>query len=68
MIRILGIDPGSQCTGIGIIEVDDSGCSRHVFNTALRLLDNESFSDRLKQIFDEISIIIIPHPYFENIA
>ena len=58
MIRILGIDPGSQCTGIGIIEVDDAGCSRHVFNTALRLLDNESFSDRLKQIFDEISIII----------
>ena len=58
MIRILGIDPGSQCTGIGIIEVDDAGRPRHVFNTALRLLDNETFSERLKQIFDEISAII----------
>jgi crossover junction endodeoxyribonuclease RuvC len=58
MIRILGIDPGSQCTGIGIIEVDDAGRSQHVFNTALRLLDNETFSERLKQIFDEISAII----------
>ena len=58
MIRILGIDPGSQCTGIGIIEVDDAGRSRHVFNTALRLLDNETFHLRLKQIYDEIGGIL----------
>jgi len=58
MIRILGIDPGSQCTGIGIIEVDDAGRSRHVFNTALRLLDHDTFSARLKQIFDEITAIV----------
>ncbi len=25
MIRILGIDPGSQRTGVGIIDVDDTG-------------------------------------------
>ena len=58
MTRILGIDPGSQRTGIGIIEVDDAGRSRHVFNTALQLLGNDSFPGRLKQIFDEISAII----------
>jgi len=57
-IRILGIDPGSQRTGIGIIEVDESGRSRHVFNTALQLLGNDTFSSRLKQIFDEVSAII----------
>lgn len=58
MIRILGIDPGSQCTGIGIIEVDDAGRSRHVFNTALKLLDNDTFAARLKQIFDGLTEII----------
>jgi crossover junction endodeoxyribonuclease RuvC len=56
--RILGIDPGSQRTGIGIIEVDERGQSRHVFNTALRLLGNDTFAARLKQIFDEIGAII----------
>jgi crossover junction endodeoxyribonuclease RuvC len=56
--RILGIDPGSQRTGIGIIEVDEAGRSRHVFNTALNLLDNDSFAARLKQIFDGIGAII----------
>lgn len=58
MIRIIGIDPGSQCTGIGIIEVDDAGRSRHVFNTALKLLDNDTFAARLKQIFDGLTEII----------
>jgi crossover junction endodeoxyribonuclease RuvC len=57
-VRILGIDPGSQRTGIGIIDVDEVGRSRHVFNTALHLLANDTFSERLKQIFDEVSAII----------
>jgi crossover junction endodeoxyribonuclease RuvC len=59
--RILGIDPGSQRTGIGIIEVDEAGRSRHVFNCAINLLDNESFASRLKQIFDDIGAIIADH-------
>lgn len=60
-VRILGIDPGSQRTGIGIIEVDADGRARHVFNTALQLLGNDSFAARLKQIFDEISAIIVEY-------
>ena len=56
--RILGIDPGSQRTGIGIIEVDQAGRSRHVFNCAINLLDNETFAARLKQLFDELGAII----------
>ena len=58
MIRILGIDPGSQRTGIGIIEVDEAGRSRHVFDCALQLLGNDTFAARLKQIFDDIGAII----------
>jgi crossover junction endodeoxyribonuclease RuvC len=61
MIRILGIDPGSQRTGIGIIDIDERGSSRHVFHAALQLLDNETFPLRLKQIFDEVCALIAEH-------
>jgi crossover junction endodeoxyribonuclease RuvC len=57
-VRILGIDPGSQRTGIGIIDVDATGKSRHVFHTALNLLGNDDFASRLKQIFDGLGAII----------
>lgn len=58
VVRILGIDPGSQRTGVGIIDVDADGRSRHVFHTALRLLGNEDFAARLKQIFDQLGAIV----------
>jgi crossover junction endodeoxyribonuclease RuvC len=60
-IRIMGIDPGSQRTGIGIIDVDAAGRSSHVYHAAVILLGNETFSLRLKQIFDEICAIIALH-------
>ena len=56
--RILGIDPGSRRTGIGIIEVDEGGRSRHVYNCAINLQDNETFAERLKQLFEELGTII----------
>ncbi|MGA9341807.1 MAG: crossover junction endodeoxyribonuclease RuvC, partial [Rhodanobacteraceae bacterium] len=46
-MRILGIDPGSRRTGIGIIDVADAGSSRHVFHCALDLVANDSFALRL---------------------
>ena len=61
MTRILGIDPGSQRTGVGIIDSDAVGASRHVFHAALQLLDNETFPLRLKQIFDEVCALIAEH-------
>lgn len=60
-LRILGIDPGSQRTGIGIIETDASGQARHVFHSAIVLLGNETFAQRLKQLFDEIGAAIEMH-------
>lgn len=56
--RILGIDPGSRHTGIGIIDAATDGRSRHVFHTALHLRVDGDFSSRLKQIFDELSEIV----------
>jgi len=61
MTRILGIDPGSQRTGVGIIDTDERGVSRHVFHSALQLLDNDTFPLRLKQIFDDVCALIAEH-------
>ena len=45
--RILGIDPGSQRTGVGVIDVDALGRARYVHCEALVLLEAESFPERL---------------------
>jgi crossover junction endodeoxyribonuclease RuvC len=41
--RILGIDPGSQRTGVGVIDVDDAGRCTFVHAEALVLLDAADF-------------------------
>jgi crossover junction endodeoxyribonuclease RuvC len=56
--RILGIDPGSQRTGVGIIDVDKSGKVSHVHHQAVNLLVAENFSLRLKVLLDELDGII----------
>jgi crossover junction endodeoxyribonuclease RuvC len=58
MPRILGIDPGSQRTGIGIIDTDASGKLTHVFHAAIVLTGNDTFARRLKQIFEEVGAAI----------
>ncbi|PIV32967.1 MAG: crossover junction endodeoxyribonuclease RuvC [Lysobacterales bacterium CG02_land_8_20_14_3_00_62_12] len=58
MTRILGIDPGSQRTGIGLIDADANGKGTHVFHSAIYLLDNDTFPLRLKQIFDDTLALI----------
>lgn len=54
MTRILGIDPGSQRTGIGLIDVDGAGKCSYVHAQALNLLvDTDDFPARLgKLVFD----------------
>jgi crossover junction endodeoxyribonuclease RuvC len=60
-VRIIGIDPGSQRTGVGIIDVDARGKLSHVFHTALVVAGEASFPLRLKRIFDELGDIIGAH-------
>ena len=55
-MRILGIDPGSRITGIGIIE-SDGRYSQHIYSTCIRL-GNDSFPKRLGRIYKEIEAII----------
>jgi crossover junction endodeoxyribonuclease RuvC len=61
MTRIIGIDPGSQRTGVGIIDVDETGKLSHVFHGALAVADEATFPLRLKRIFDELCDIIATH-------
>jgi crossover junction endodeoxyribonuclease RuvC len=56
--RILGIDPGSQRTGVGIIDVDAAGRATHVFHAPLVLLGEGGFAQRLKRLLDGLGAII----------
>jgi crossover junction endodeoxyribonuclease RuvC len=58
MTRILGIDPGSVRTGIGIVDADATGRATHVFHAAVVLGEAPSFPLRLKRILDEIGALI----------
>jgi crossover junction endodeoxyribonuclease RuvC len=59
--RILGIDPGSQRTGVGIIDVDAAGKATHVFDTALVLLGEGDFAMRLRRLLDGLGGLIQEH-------
>ena len=57
-VRILGIDPGSQRTGIGIIDVDATGRVRHVHHQPLVLLGEGDFAARLKRLLHGLAALI----------
>jgi len=59
--RILGIDPGSQRTGVGIIDVDDAGKATHVFHAPLLLLGEGDFAQRLKRLLLALGEVIDTH-------
>lgn len=61
MTRILGIDPGSQRTGVGIIDVDATGRTTHVFSAPLNLLAADSFAHRLKLLLVGLGEVIDAH-------
>lgn len=57
-IRILGIDPGSQRTGVGIIDVDGGGRISHVHHQPIKLLVADDFASRLRLLLDELDGLI----------
>lgn len=57
-MRILGIDPGLNATGYGLIE-DES--FRPIEAGVIRTESNTPIQERLKKIFDELSCIIKEH-------
>lgn len=56
MTRILGIDPGSQITGYGIIDTDGNH-STHITHGSIHI-EPEELPDKLRTIFDRISAVV----------
>src|SRR5690625_1406007 len=59
MARMLGIDPVLRITGVGIIDAEGNKI-RHVAHGAIRTAD-ESFPQRLRCIFEELTLILNEH-------
>lgn len=57
-VRILGIDPGSQRTGVGIIDVAVDGRCAFVHAEALKLLDAEDFCRRLGLLCERLDALL----------
>lgn len=55
--RIIGIDPGSQFTGYGIVEGDGSRL-RHLANGTIRLRRQLPFPERLRVIYQQLMEVI----------
>ncbi|GGJ99830.1 crossover junction endodeoxyribonuclease RuvC [Luteimonas terricola] len=66
MTRILGIDPGSQRTGVGIIDVDATGRTTHVYHAPLDLLAGAAAApgdlpQRLRRLLDGLRAVLDEH-------
>ena len=60
-MRILGIDPGSQRTGVGVIDVAADGRMLHVHHAPLSLMKAEDFPQRLRLLLDGLWALIDEH-------
>ena len=60
-VRILGIDPGSQRTGVGVIDVAADGHMVHVHHAPLSLMKAEDFPQRLRLLLDGLWALIEEH-------
>ena len=57
-MRVFGIDCGTEITGFGVVETDDSARQPRLVlkaKGAIRLLKKESTSVRLKHVFDDLT-------------
>jgi crossover junction endodeoxyribonuclease RuvC len=60
-MRILGIDPGFERLGIAIVEKERGGKEKLVFSECFRTSKDLPFSERIKNIGEELEKIIKKH-------
>lgn len=60
MSLILGIDPGSQITGFGLVEMNGNR-SRYVDSGCIRTASGQAMAERLKTIFEGVDHLIDRH-------
>ena len=56
-MRVMGIDPGSNCTGFGIVE-EVNGNLHAIHWSSVRSSPKDEFPQRLKRIYDELVLAI----------
>ena len=56
-MRVMGIDPGSKCTGCGVIDEVNSEL-KVVYWGSIKTKPRQSFPERLKFIYDELVAVI----------
>ncbi|MEK9628850.1 MAG: crossover junction endodeoxyribonuclease RuvC [Nitrospinota bacterium] len=54
-MRVMGIDPGSNCTGFGIVE-EVKGNLHAVHWSSVRNSSKDAFPNRLKRIYEELTL------------
>ena len=57
-MRILGIDPGLQRTGWGVIDVEGNRLS-HVAHGVVKTVTRETLAERLRTVFDGLDKLIV---------
>lgn len=57
MVRVLGIDPGSISTGLGIVDIEGEE-TRHVYHRALKVSSKLDFPSRIKYFHDEVTRVL----------
>ena len=57
---LIGLDPGLQATGWGVIEADGNRL-RHVAHGCVRSRPADALSDRLLQLYDGLAAVIVAH-------
>jgi len=60
-MRVLGIDCGTECTGYGVVELDDRDKLLCVCFGAVRLSTRDPLPRRLSTVFDRLSSLIEQH-------
>lgn len=60
-MRVLGIDCGTECTGYGVVDLDDAGKLTCISFGGIRLSTRESLPLRLSAVFDRLGELIDHH-------
>jgi len=58
MMRVLGIDCGTEVTGFGVVELGDAGKLNYLHCGAIKVSPRQPMALRLRQIFDGLSAVI----------
>ena len=58
-LRVLGVDPGSRVTGVGVVEVDGQ-VLRHIHSACIRVGDGD-LGPRLASIYRGVAEVIDQH-------